>query len=230
MCGRFLHTAPIEAVRALFDVAVEGPPAPPRYNIAPGQPIGVIAQDGSGARTHCVMRWGFCPAWAKPDSPMAKAPLINARGETAFEKPSFRDAWRKRRCLIPATGFYEWQGPTSRRQPILLTPHHGGLIAFAGLWETQKGPDGAAIDGAAIVTMPAGPDIAPLHDREPVLIAPEAFSAWLFMPESAFSLMQPAPAGFWRQRAVAPIINQSRRDGPELAQELGIPDFGAGHA
>lgn len=177
MCGRFtLHAAP-EEVAAWFGLS-ELPVLAPRYNIAPTQPVGIVrhATQAPG-REWALVHWGLIPSWSK--DPTMGARMINARSETAAEKPSFRAAMRRRRCLIPATGFYEWKAAGRVKQPYYIRPTVGHLLAFAGLWETWLGPDGSEIDSCTILTTEANEMMASLHDRMPVLIEPADFDEWL---------------------------------------------------
>ncbi len=226
MCGRFLFTSPPEAVGRAFEIAIRDN-FPPRYNIAPTQPIAIIRINEKRAREFALARWGFIPSWAKKDyhERVGGKPLINARGETVAEKPTFRSAFKRRRCLVPADGFYEWKTEKEGRQPYLVKPSAGGLIAFAGLWETAVDPDGGEIDTAAIITTEAGTDIAPLHNREPVVVAPENFARWLAIDEheagGAQELVAARPKGFWTFYAVSKAVNNARNEGEALAHEIG---------
>ena len=226
MCGRFLFTSPPEAVGRAFEVAIRDN-FPPRWNIAPTQPIGVIRLDSRRAREFALVRWGFVPSWAKKDyfEKVGTKPLINARGETVAEKPTFRSAFKRRRCLVPADGFYEWRTENGARQPYLIRPKKDGVFAFAGLWESAIDPDGGEIDTAAIITAAAGADIAPLHNREPVVIARENFARWLDPDETSASdaqtLLRAPPTGFWTYHAVSKAVNNARHEGETLAREIG---------
>lgn len=194
MCGRFALTATPDEVRRLF-VYDERPNFPPRDAIRPTEPIGIVLVR-EGRRRFMLVRWGFVPSWA-PD-PGAFSLLINARAETAVSKPSFRGAMRQGRCLIPATAFTEWRRTDSGpKQPFHIAPRDGGVIAFAGLTETWAGADGSEIDTAVILTVAANATVAPIHDRMPAVIPPEAFAAWLdtarVMADAAARLLVPAP-------------------------------------
>jgi putative SOS response-associated peptidase YedK len=163
------------------------------------------------------MRWGLVPAWvADPrDFPL----LINARAEGIMEKPAYRNAMRYRRCLVPASGFYEWRrgARSAPRQPYWVPPAAGGLVAFAGLWETWSDRDGGEIDTAAIVTVPASREIAAIHDRMPVVIAPQDQTLWLSGdPEAAAKLLVPAPDGFFAPAQVSARVNTAEPDDPGL--------------
>ncbi len=220
MCGRFAITSPPEAVRAFFRYA-EHPNFPPRYNIAPTQPIPIVSarhEAGEVARQFQLARWGFLPGFVK--DPQKFPLIINARAETLTEKPSFRAALRRRRCLVPADCWYEWranmQGP---KTPFLLRRPGGGLMAFAGLWETLADPSGGEIDTACIVTTMANGATAAIHDRMPALIEPENFDAWLDPDETRpppLNLLKPAADDAIEFFAIGPGVNRAGNDRPEI--------------
>ena len=172
MCGRFVITSPPEALRRLFGYS-EQPNMPPRHNIAPTQPVPVVIVE-HGIRHFRLMRWGLLPGWVK--DPRKFTLLINARSETVTEKPAFKNAIRRRRCLIPADGYYEWQGSGKPKRPYFIHRRDGQPI---GLAETWIGPNGEELDTVAIVTTAAGADLAVLHPRVPVTIARGDFDRWL---------------------------------------------------
>jgi putative SOS response-associated peptidase YedK len=192
----------------------------PRYNIAPTQPI-VVVRKGAKGREFLPMRWGLIPWWAK--EPKNLPLMIMARTEGITEKPAFRDAVRYRRCLIPASGFYEWQArATGPRQPYAIRPQDGGLIAFAGIWETWHGADGSEIDTAAIVTTTCNDKLHLIHDRMPVVVAPEDFATWLAPstePEAALALLKPAPEDLFGYVPVSTRVNAATNDDPRLLEE-----------
>lgn len=217
MCGRFVLAVDPEDVARMFEVS-SGEPFPPRYNIAPTQPIAIVRIGAHGRRELALARWGLVPAWVEDpkDFPL----LINARAEGIGEKPSYRAAMRYRRCLVPASGFYEWRrgsGRASLRQPYWVPPVTGGVLAFAGLWETWSDRDGGEIDTAAIVTVPANREIAPIHDRMPVVVPPQHYALWLSgEPEEAAKLLVPAPDGFFAPVQVSARVNTAEPDDPGL--------------
>jgi putative SOS response-associated peptidase YedK len=176
MCGRYAVTLPPEAMREAFAYR-EQPNFPPRYNIAPTQPVPVVRLD-EGRRQFILMRWGFIPGWVK--DPKTFPLVINVRSESAREKPSFRAALTRRRCLMPADGFYEWhrlgEGRQQENRPYLFRKPDRSLFAFAALWETWHSQDGSEIDTVAIVTGPANGQMAAIHHRSPVIVPPEAGS------------------------------------------------------
>src|ERR1700679_2466107 len=175
MCGRFVITSPPEALRRIFGYS-EKPNFPPRHNIAPTQPIPVVMLE-NGIRHFCLMRWGLLPAWVK--DPRKFSLLINARAETVLEKPAFKNAMKRRRCLIPADGYYEWQVSGNRKRPHFIHRRDGAPIGLAGVAETWIGPNGEELDTVAIVTGPANVELAVLHHRVPVTISPDDFDRWL---------------------------------------------------
>jgi putative SOS response-associated peptidase YedK len=225
MCGRFAITSPPEAVRAFFRYA-ENPNFPPRYNIAPTQPIPIVSarRDASGVARHFQLaRWSFLPGFVKD---VQKFPLIiNARAETLAEKPSFRTALRRRRCLVPADCWYEWRANLHRpKTPFLLHRNGGGLMAFAGLWETLIDPSGSEIDTACIVTTTANGATVAIHDRMPVVIEPEHFEQWLDPDETRpppLGLLRPADDDAIAFFAIGPQVNRATNDEPDIQAPAG---------
>jgi len=182
-----------------------------------------IVRINAGARSFALVRWGLIPAWVK--DPRGFALLINARGETVNEKPAFRNAMQRRRCLVPANGFYEWKPDGAGKRPYFIRPRGGGPIAFAGLWETWMGPNGEEVETACIVTTTANSTLAPIHDRMPVVIAPEAFDLWLDTANvdatTAAALMAPAPDNCSRATRFRPPSTVRRTiPGPDRAGRL----------
>lgn len=225
MCGRYTLTATPETIRALFRYA-EQPNFPPRYNIAPTQPIAVVRLI-DGQRHFALMRWGLLPSWVK--DPKKFTLLINGRGESAAQKPAFRAAMKRRRCLIPADGFYEWKAIGSRKQPFYIRAKDGAPLAFAGLWETWTGPNGEELDTAAIVTTEANKTLAPIHDRMPVVIPPEAFDQWLdgatVDAQAASALITPAQADLFEAYEISTAVNRTANDNPKLIEPMtGAPE------
>jgi putative SOS response-associated peptidase YedK len=216
MCGRYLITTAPEAMRRLFRYP-EQPDFPPRYNIAPPQPVPIVRLF-EGERQFALVRWGLIPAWVK--DPRSFSLLINARGESVNDKPAFRNAMKRRRCLFPADGFYEWKDESGHRRPYVLRPANGEPMAFAGLWETWMGPNGEEMETAAIVTTQASRDIAAIHARMPVIVSPEAFDFWLDCTNvdavTAAALIAPAPAGLLQAYEISGAVNRAANDGPRL--------------
>jgi putative SOS response-associated peptidase YedK len=198
MCGLYSFRRSPEETRSLFDY-LEKPDFPPRQYVTPGGPIAIVRQGREG-REFALVRWGFVPAWAKAIEP--GRPLINARAETVTEKPTFRNAMRRRRCLIPADGFYEWEGdvPGKKKPYFIQRPDHA-LMAFAGIWEHWQGADGSELETAAIITTEANALVKTIHLRSPVVIRPEDFTRWLDHStdgvEGVLPLLRPAPDNFF---------------------------------
>jgi putative SOS response-associated peptidase YedK len=218
MCGRYTVTSAPEALRALFRYE-EQPNFPPRYNIAPTQPIAIVRLV-DGKRHFALVRWGLLPSWV--NDPKAFTLLINARGETAAEKPAFRAAMKRRRCLIPADGFYEWKAGGPHKQPYFIRAKSGGPFAFAGLWESWTGPNGEELETAAIVTTTANRTLAPIHDRMPVIVPPDAFDLWLDCanvdPITASALIAPAPENLLEAYPVTTEVNRTANDNAKLVE------------
>jgi putative SOS response-associated peptidase YedK len=187
MCGRYMIMTAFEAMARLFEATLADlGPERPRLNVSPTEPVPVVVSH-DGDRTIVPMRWGFLPGWYR--SPSERPLIINARAEEIAEKPAFRAAVRERRCLLPASGFYEWQGAKGARTPYVVRPRGGRLIAFAGLWQEWRG-----LPTCAIVTCPANDRLAPIHDRMPVVIDPADFALWLGEAgPGAARLLLPAP-------------------------------------
>lgn len=217
MCSRYSLTSPPEAVRAYFGYANEAD-FPPRYNIAPTQPVAIVRNDLKGRRELALVRWGLIPSWVK--DPREFSTMINARSETAAEKPSFRGSMRHRRCLVPTDGFYEWTGVAGAKVPHLIRPRTHGPFAMAGLWEHWLGGDGSEIETMAILTTSANATMAAIHDRMPVILAPDHFDVWLdCRPGSAegiLPLLHPAPDGLLEIIQVSRKLNNPRNEGPEV--------------
>jgi len=195
MCGLYSFRRSPEETRNLFNY-LEQPDFPPRAYVAPGGPMAIVRIE-QGQRHFALVRWGFIPSWVKEVKP--GKPLINARGETVVGKPSFRNAMRRRRCLIPADGFYEWRGDIpGKKQPYFIHRPDDGLFAFAGLWEHWLGGDGSEIETGVIVTTEPNRAIAQIHTRMPVVIAPEDYQTWLAGEVAdAAVLIRPAPDDYF---------------------------------
>lgn len=191
MCGRYMITSSFEAMARLFEAELgELGSEEVRPNVSPTQPVPVVTST-DGARSIELMRWGFIPHWYK--SPTAGPLLINARAEKIAERPAFKEAIRTNRCLLPADGFYEWQGEKGARVPWVIRPEGGGMIALAGVWRTWRGPNGL-VPSVAIVTCPANDRLRPIHERMPVVIRPQDFGLWLGEEGlGAVRLLEPAP-------------------------------------
>ena len=218
MCGRYVIKTPPDLMRATFGYS-EQPNFPPRYNIAPTQPIPVVRID-NGRRSFALVRWGVIPAWVK--DPRGFSLLINARVESVLDKPAFRNAMRRRRCLIPADGFYEWKQEGARKRPFFAAAK--GLVAFAGIWEPWIGPNGEEVETACILTTPANRTLRPLHDRMPAVIPPQAFDLWLDCAkvdaETACALLMPAAEDTFAAHPISTAVNRAANDGPALIEPL----------
>jgi putative SOS response-associated peptidase YedK len=218
MCGRYLITSAPEAFRRLFGYP-EQPNFPPRYNVAPTQPIPIV-RVVEGRRQFALVRWGLIPPWV--EDPRRFSLLINARADSVNDKPAFRNAMRRRRCLVLADGFYEWKEEGARGRPYCVRPADGGPIAFAGLWENWMGPNGEEMETAAIITTSASRDIAHLHDRMPVILPREAFEPWLDHGNidalTAAAMLVPTPPGQLVAYEVSPAVNRADNDGPQLIE------------
>jgi putative SOS response-associated peptidase YedK len=219
MCGRMTMTHPNDAMARLFDAAPANDlPDVPRYNICPTQSVGVVTSD-TGRRRYRPMRWGFLPHWYK--TPTGGPLLINARAETIAEKPAFRAACRERRCLIPATGFYEWtKDGDGTRLPWYIRPADGAPLVLAGIWQDWARND-ARHATCAIVTCPAGVGLSHIHHREPVSLAPGDWARWLGEDGTgAALLMQAAPADRFEAFRVDRAVNSNRAEGAALTLPL----------
>jgi putative SOS response-associated peptidase YedK len=215
MCGRFAITLPKEAMLDLFDLA-DAPDLVARYNVAPSQDIAVIALAKESVRKAVPMRWGFHPSWMK-EPPGAKS-MINARAETAAEKPFFRDSWKKRRCLIPISGFYEWKRDGATKTPHYIHGVDDAPLAVAGLWSLWKQGE-AAVLTAGMLTIAANQFMAQIHDRMPVILPREAWPMWLDpqVPSEPLQwMMQPADETLLTMHRVSARVNSPRFDEPSL--------------
>jgi putative SOS response-associated peptidase YedK len=219
MCGRYALRV-LEWIDDHFQI-VERPLLIPRYNIAPTQPVAVVRRQGDTPRREMrLMRWGLIPHWA--DDPKIGARMINARCETAAEKPAFRAAFRYRRCLIPADAFYEWQKTGRTKQPFLIERPDHGLFAFAGLWETWRDEHGNEIETVTILTTDANELLRPIHDRMPVIIPPDKYDLWLdprTEPAQLRALLAPAPAEELTANPGAPRMDDPKQISSGLMAE-----------
>jgi putative SOS response-associated peptidase YedK len=220
MCGRYAITSAPEAIRRLFAYE-DQPNFPARYNVAPTQPVPIVRQVDR-KRRFALVRWGLVPSWVK--DPRSFSLIINARGESVLDKPAFRAAMRRRRCLFPADGFYEWKTRSGRKTPYYVRPKAGGPMAFAGLWETWTGPNGEETESAAIVTTQANRTLARLHERMPVIVPPEEFDFWLDAANvdslMATALITPADEGLLEAYEVSPAVNHTANDTPVLLEPV----------
>ena len=227
MCGRFVITSPPAALRQIFGY-LEQPNFPPRHNIAPTQPIPVVMVE-NGVRHFRLMRWGLLPAWVK--DPRKFTLLINARAETVLEKPAFKNAIKRRRCLIPADGYYEWQASEGRKRPHFIYRRDRQPIGLAGLAETWIGPNGEELDTVAIVTAPAGADLGVLHHRVPVTIDPGDFDRWLDCraddAEAIMELLTPSGKDEFAWHEVSTRVNRVANDDAQLILPITAEEMAA---
>lgn len=216
MCGRFVITSPPAAIRQVFGYA-EQPNFPPRFNVAPTQPVPVVILE-RGARHFRLMRWGLVPSWVK--DPRKFSLLINARRETVQDKPAFKNAVRRRRCLIPADGYYEWHVADGRKRPYFIHRRDRALFGLAALAESWIGPNGEETDSVAIVTAAASPDLATLHHRVPVTLTKKDFARWLDCSsdsaDGVMALMVGPQEGEFAWHEISTRVNQFANDDPQL--------------
>lgn len=222
MCGRFTLITPAEALAEQFQL-FEIPSLAPRYNIAPTQPVAAVRRvPGDGQRELVLLRWGLVPFWAK--DPGIGARMINARSETVAEKPAFRAAFRRRRCLVPADGFYEWRRLERGKQPFYVRLRDERPFAFAGLWEHWEGPDETAIDSCTLLTTEPNDLIRPVHSRMPVILAPKDYDLWLDPGVQKVELLQPLLRPYPSEGMLAyPIstwVNKPKNDSPRCIEPL----------
>ena len=223
MCGRYAITTAPEAIRQLFRY-LEQPNFPPRYNVAPTQPVPIVRM-AQGKRQFALVRWGLIPAWVK--DPRTFSLVINARAESVLDKPAFKNAMKYRRCLFPADGFFEWERKGEKKRPYFVRRKGGGPLAFAGLWEVWTGPNGEEQETAAIITTTASRSIAHIHDRMPVILSPEAFDFWLdpkVDAETAAAAIQPAKDDAIEHYEVSRAVNRFENDSPKLVEPLTEPE------
>ena len=222
MCGRFSLGTPASILAAQFDL-FEAPPWTPRYNLAPAQEVLVVVQHLTNAKREARRcRWGLIPQWA--EGPAVGSRLINARAETVATKPAFRHAFRERRCLVPAAGFYEWQRQDRRKQPFYIRLRDGRPFAFAGLWSRWVPQDGQPIDSCTIITTVANSLIRPLYVRMPVILWPADYGVWLdhSIREVGHlqSLLRPYPPEEMEAYPVSTRVNNPADDSPMLLEPV----------
>lgn len=218
MCGRYVLKATPAELMACFGLD-DCADFSPRYNIPPGTDIPVVRQSPEGRRVLHLLRWGLVPHWAKDAAGGAR--LNNARGESVAAKPSFRDAFRRRRCLIPASGFYEWKTAGKARQPYYISAASGEPLALGGLWESWRAPDGGILRTACVVTTGPNALMEPIHERMPVIVPRERWQDWLAAPSEAIAdLVAPCPAGLLQAWPVAGRVSRTAEDDPNLIAAL----------
>jgi putative SOS response-associated peptidase YedK len=223
MCGRYANASSREELNAQFDLAWEGALSP-HYNIAPSQIVAIVRAGESAAaheeqRELAFVKWGLIPSWAK--EPDIGVRLINARAETLAEKPAFRNAWRRRHCLVPASAFYEWKGPPGHKQPWCIRMADGAPFGMAGLWERWKDPSGHTVETCTIITTEANALVAKLHDRMPLIIPRAEYAAWLASANPrAAELIRPFPAELMRAWPVSTRVNKVGNDDPACMEAV----------
>ncbi|OHB81514.1 MAG: hypothetical protein A2V98_01305 [Planctomycetes bacterium RBG_16_64_12] len=224
MCGRFTLRAPASVVAAQFGL-FEMPPFTPRFNIAPTQPVAVVraCPEGPGLERELAwLRWGLIPSWAK--DPAIGNRMINARAETAAEKPAYRAAFRHRRCLVVADGFYEWQRTGGRKQPYFIRMRDDRPFAFAGLWESWHGPEEGPLESCTLLTTEPNELLEPIHNRMPVILAADDYRQWLDptiqKPEAVAMLLRPLPAEGMTSYPVTTYVNSPTRDDAQCIEKV----------
>ena len=224
MCGRFSQTASPEVIAQQFELT-DPPLFTPRYNIAPSQSIAAIRIDpDTTTRTLVMLRWGLIPSWAK--DPKIAHQCINAKAETVAEKPSFRSAFKKRRCLVIATGFYEWQIHGRAKQPMWIGLRSQQPFAFAGLWEHWTPAEGEPLETCTIITTEPNDLMAPIHNRMPVILSPTSYDQWLdptFQQVASLNaLLRPYPSTALTAYPVSTLVNNPRHDTPQCLEPVSV--------
>lgn len=222
MCGRFTLHTPADTVAELFDLS-EVPEWTPRYNLAPTQQVPTVRADGAEhKRKFHALTWGLIPSWAR--DPKMGARMINARAETVHEKPTFRTAFRQRRCLILADGFYEWKRLERGKQPHFISMQDGRPFALAGLWEHWERPGEPPIDSCTIITTEPNELLAPIHDRMPVILDESAYDEWMDPDlrdvKRLGELLRPFPPTRMMAYPISKLVNSPSNDGPECVEPL----------
>ena len=231
MCGRMTLTRSGSEIAEYFALEMaadnvtemDGAPLRPRHNVAPSQPVLTITQTAEGPRAISWRQWGLIPSWSKSASMGGR--LFNARSETANEKPSFRTAWKHRRCLVVADGFYEWTPRNRDHQPYHFRSREGALLAFAGLYEEWHGEGGEVIESCTVLTTEASADLEGVHHRMPVILASDRFELWLdpaSNPDELKSLMRSAAKGTLLRQPVGRGVNNPRLDDPSCLEPVDL--------
>ena len=228
MCGRYASSR--GAGELIDHFSVTEPPEevlPPSYNVAPTDPVHIVVEREPGQRALSVARWGLVPSWARDIKGAAR--LINARRETLADKPAFRSAYRRRRCLVPADGYYEWQPVEGGKQPWYLTQRDGSLLAMAGLYELWKSPEGVWLRTCTIITTDAADELGHIHDRTPLLVRPDDWARWLdpTVEEPGDDLLVAGTPGVLDAWPVSPAVGKVGNNGPELVRPVPLHQAGA---
>lgn len=221
MCGRFALYTPASRIAEVFEVLDPVDDLPARFNVAPTDPVPVVLENKEGVRKLGMVRWGLIP-WFQKDAPPKGPPLINARAETVATKPAFRDAFRRKRCLVPADGFYEWRKDGKERLPYLFRRKDHGLLALAGVWDSFTNADGERVGSCAVLTTDANALVAPLHDRMPAILHPGDWAEWLSRDEADFDRwrdrLAPYPAEEMERIRVDKRVNSVKNDDSSLIE------------
>lgn len=225
MCGRFIQSSRAATYAEIFHAPAfpDAGEVPPRFNVAPSQPVLIVRETVRARREVAWVRWGLIPSWSK--GPDKRFSMINARAETVQQKPAYRGPLRYRRCLVPTEGFYEWKAEGQVKQPYCIRRRDQGILALAGLWDLWLGPDGGELESCTIIVTAANAAVAPVHERMPVILPPERWAEWLDpvrqdASAAAALLVPPDPAGL----SVYPVsrrVNRPSNEGPELAEPAG---------
>src|SRR5262245_54175565 len=220
MCGRYAITSSPEALRALL-AYLDLPNFPPRWNVAPTQPVPIVRVD-QGQRRFALVRWGLIPSWVK--DPKQVSLVFNARAEAVNDRPAFQNAMKRRRCLLPADGFYEWKKEGDISRPHFVRRRDRVPFAFAGLWESWMGPNGEEMESATIITTNANRLLRTIHERMPVIIAPDAFGLWLDTANvdalTAAALLTPAPEDLLEAYEISTAVNRVANDSAKLIEPV----------
>lgn len=224
MCGRFTLRTPAKTLQTIFELP-DVPELSPHYNVAPTDAVAVVRVAAPETpRELVLLRWGFVPSWTK--DPSIGSRMINARSETVATSPAFRGAFRQRRCLVVADGFYEWQRVERRKQPFYFQMDDGRPFAFAGLWEHWEGPGGAVIDSCTLLTTEPNVVVQPIHNRMPVILAPEQYDTWLDPTVQSVDrlqkLLRTYPAEQMVTYPVGVMVNNPTNDDPDLVRPLPV--------
>lgn len=222
MCGRIAVNIPADELRKIFKL-IEAPKVNPHYNISPTQSVGVVRSDNNGDNHFDYLIWGLVPGWSKDFS--IGSHMINARSETVAEKPSFRQAIKHRRCIVPASGFYEWDRNGTKKQPYYIHMADRSIMGLAGLWDSWKSPEGSYLETFSILTTSANSLLEEIHDRMPVILSPDTFELWLNKnmhdPTQLEMLYAPSPANELCMYKVSDQVNISRYESPSCIEQLG---------
>lgn len=223
MCGRFVQASPFSIVAETFDIEEGRADLPPRYNIAPEQKVwAVIREAGSPGNRLVLFRWGLVPSWSK--DPSIGGRMINARAESVAEKPSFKNAFRNRRCLVVADGFYEWRRTEGTKTPFYIRLASGRPFGLAGLYETWASPAGEVLRTCTIITTRANDLLTPVHDRMPVIVPEDRHALWLDPdirdPKRLLPLLQPHPSSGMAIHEVSRLVHSPGNDSPDLIEPL----------